>query len=515
MKNIPSELIVQILKQLPSDKDLLQCVYVDKRWSYLASELLWYKPNFIRSSSWLAFFTVIQSTQQSYPYTSFIRRINLTPLSILVEDIHIITLNACQRLERLTLAGCSKLTDVGLCALITQQDHGIGSELVSIDLNDVVQVTDTTILKVAFCCPNLQGLNLSMSQEQQLITDISICEVARQCKDLKRIKLNNCTKITEKSAINLALNCPRLVEVDFTNCNINDIALTKIFNYCRDLRELRISQGDVTNTRISDEGFMSSFLTLKQVKDSPVYYYEQLRLVDFTAITTISDQSIKSLIQAAPKIRNLVLNKCINITDESILAICKLGRYLHFLHLGHCSNITDRSITKLAALCNRLRYLDMACCIQITDKSVIELANLPKLKRIGLVKCSNITDISIGALTSHVRIANSLERIHLSYCTQLSVRAISRLLNVCHKLNHLSLTNVPSFLRTDLQEFCRSPPKDFSEVQRRPFCVYSGKGVKDLTQFLNTLYETSLILNVDPNHHFFHQSTRFIHSYLE
>lgn len=133
----------------------------------------------------------------------------------------------------------------------------------------------------------------------------------------------------------------------------------------------------------------------------------------------------------------------------------------------------------------------MACCTEITDKSVIELSHLPKLKRIGLVKCSNLTDISLMALSTHVRTSSSLERIHLSYCNQLSVRAISRLLNVCLKLNHLSLTNVPSFLRNDLQVFCRPPPKEFSELQRRPFCVYSGKGVQDLKQYLNTLYNIS------------------------
>lgn len=201
MKNIPSEIILHILKQvqIESEKDLLTCVFVCKRWSYLALELLWHKPNFKTStSSWLAFFTVIQSNNHystTYPYTSYIKRINLTPLSKQVQDIHIITLNACQRLERLTLASCSKLTDVGLCALINnsqiqQQDQehgGIGHELISIDLSDVHQVTDLAILKIAACCPNLQGLNLSMNQENQLVTDTSITELAKNCKNLKRV----------------------------------------------------------------------------------------------------------------------------------------------------------------------------------------------------------------------------------------------------------------------------------------------------------------------------------------
>jgi F-box and leucine-rich repeat protein GRR1 len=198
MKNIPSEIILQILKHVKetSEPDLAQCIYVCRRWSYLALELLWCKPNLMHSTSWLAFFTIIQSTHQSYPYTSFIRRINLSPLSTLIEDIHIITLNACVRLERLTLAGCSKITDVGLCALINQQEHGIGTELVSIDLSDVNQISDTTILKIAAYCPNLQGLNLCMSQEQQLITDIGIIQLSRRCICLKRVKYKyNCNLI--------------------------------------------------------------------------------------------------------------------------------------------------------------------------------------------------------------------------------------------------------------------------------------------------------------------------------
>jgi F-box and leucine-rich repeat protein GRR1 len=266
------------------------------------------------------------------------------------------------------------------------------------------------------------------------------------------------------------------------NCNINDKALKSVFNHCRDLRELRTSQVDIAETEITDGAFLGSPL-------SNARYFEQLRLVDLTGITTITDMSLRVLVNAAPKIRSLVLNKCSGITDEGVISICQLGKFLHFLHLGHCSQITDASIKRLAIVCNRIRYLDLACCTGITDQSVIELSrNLPKLKRIGLVKCARITDISLSALTSHVRIASSLERIHLSYCTRLSVRAIGRLLNVCYKLNHLSLTHVPSFLRKDLQEFCRSPPKELTEVQRHAFCVYSGKGVQDLRNYLNTIH---------------------------
>lgn len=210
--------------------------------------------------------------------------------------------------------------------------------------------------------------------------------------------------------------------------------------------------------------------------------------MDFTGISLLSDVAIDILVQAAPKIRSLVLNKCSRITDHGVLAISRLGRFLHFLHLGHCSQITDASIQRLALVCPRLRYLDMASCTNITDASIAELAkHLPRLKRIGLVKCSRITDAAIQSLASHARITSSIERIHLSFCSRLSVQAIAELLNKCQRLSHLSLTHVPSFMREDLQQFCRSPPKDFAEPQRNAFCVYSGIGVQHLKDYLHAM----------------------------
>lgn len=192
MNSVPSEILQDVFRKCESNSDLINCSLVCKRWSCLALELLWYKPTFHvhyngnlpAPSSWITFFTIIQATQQTtFPYASFIRRINLSPLSILIEDLHVMTLRSCKRLERLTLAGCSKLTDVGLCTLI----HEIGPKLVSLDLSDVYQVTDATITEAAKSCPQLQGFNLSMSRSHHSITDTSITLLAAQCVHMKRV----------------------------------------------------------------------------------------------------------------------------------------------------------------------------------------------------------------------------------------------------------------------------------------------------------------------------------------
>lgn len=111
---------------------------------------------------------------------------------------------------------------------------------------------------------------------------------------------------------------------------------------------------------------------------------------------------------------------------------------------------------------------------------------------IGLVKCVNITDAAIYALASRSGFEASLERVHLSYCAGISIPAVLRLVNVCPRLTHLSLTGVTAFLRTDFRQFCREPPPEFTQHHQALFCVFSGDGVKRLRTHLNQLAEADM-----------------------
>jgi len=222
--------------------------------------------------------------------------------------------------------------------------------------------------------------------------------------------------------------------------------------------------------------------------------YESLRILDLTDCGELQDYGVQKIVQAAPRLRNLVLAKCRQITDRAVIAITKLGKNLHYIHLGHCARITDAGVLQLVRMCNRIRYIDLACCTNLTDNSVTQLATLPKLKRIGLVKCGNITDRSIYALakpkqaTSGGAMApSSLERVHLSYCTNLTLDGITALLSNCPRLTHLSLTGVAAFLREEILAFCREAPPEFNDHQRELFCVFSGNGVNRLRSYLTRL----------------------------
>lgn len=229
-----------------------------------------------------------------------------------------------------------------------------------------------------------------------------------------KLKLNGVGQVTNRSVMSFAETCPAILEIDLHDCKlVTSPSVTALITTLRHLRELRLAHC----SEIDD----SAFLSLPEQMT-----FDSLRILDLTACENVKDDAVERIVHAAPRLRNLVLAKCRFITDRSVLAICKLGKNLHYVHLGHCSNITDTAVMQLIKSCNRIRYIDLACCNRLTDTSVQQLATLPKLRRIGLVKCQAITNQSILALAhppraNHPMVSN-LERVHLSYCISLDMR---------------------------------------------------------------------------------------------
>lgn len=478
---LPSEILISIFSRLSSPADMHRCMLVSKRWARNIVEMLWHRPT---CTTWEKHTKICQTLGLENPifaYTDFIKRLNLSALAPSVSDGSVLPLAVCTRVERLTLSNCKDLTDAGLVPLLRNSQY-----LLALDISQDVKITEASMVAIAENCRRLQGLNVSSCK---MISNESMIQLAESCKFIKRLKLNDCDQLHDDAIISFARNCPNILEIDLHSCrNIGNEPVTALLAEGQSLRELRLANCDL----IDD----SAFLSLPSNK-----VYEHLRILDLTCCARLTDRAVERIVDVAPRLRNLVLAKCGNITDNAVYAISRLGKNLHYVHLGHCRHITDEAVKRLVSCCNRIRYIDLGCCSHLTDDSVMKLAMLPKLKRIGLVKCSNITDESMFALAranhrtrarrdhsgqqADQYHASSLERVHLSYCVNLTLRSIIKLLNSCPKLTHLSLTGVPAFLRDDLDHFCRDAPRDFTEHQRQVFCVFSGPGVIGLRKFFN------------------------------
>lgn len=485
VNRLPNEILISIFSRLSSTSDLRNSMLTCKRWARNTVDQLWHRPS---CTSWDKHGMICRALTIEYPYFSykhFVKRLNLAQLAEKVNDGSVMPLAVCNRVERLTLPNCKGLTDSGLTALVTNNDH-----LLALDMSGVEQATDASILAIAEHCKRLQGLNVSGCTR---ISSEAMAVLARSCRYIKRLKLNECGQLDDEAVLAFAEHCPNLLEIDLMQCRlVGNASITALLSQGQSLRELRLVSCD-----LMDDG---AFLSLPRNRT-----YEHLRILDLTSCIQLTDRAVERIIEVAPRLRNLVLSKCRAITDAAVYAISKLGKNLHYVHLGHCQNITDEAVKRLVHYCTRIRYIDLGCCIHLTDESVVKLATLPKLKRIGLVKCSGITDDSIVALAKanqkhrqrrdgngnpihgSFHSQSSLERVHLSYCTSLTLRGIIKLLQACPKLTHLSLTGVQAFLRDDLAQFCRDAPNEFTENQRNVFCVFSGQGVASLRRYLSNL----------------------------
>jgi F-box and leucine-rich repeat protein GRR1 len=472
---LPPETLCLVFSYIHSKKDLISIALTCKYWADLIISMIWFRPGINNKLT----FSKLERTMKMDPsktvwdYRKFIKRLNLSLIPNYITDEFLNLFLGSTNLERITLVNCSKLRSSSISNLLDNCFR-----LQSIDLTGVTHLENEIYFQLAKNCKRLQGLYAPGSSN--ISYDAVICLITN-CPLLKRVKLSDCNEITDDVIDLLVKNCPSLVELDIHGCEkVTNKSLHKIFLELEYLKEFKISK----NQNITYECL-----------DSPngsLFSLDKLRILDFTQCSNITDKAIIKFIQLAPKLRNVVLSKCSSITDASLRAIATLGKNLHYIHLGHCSNITDSGAKELIKSCYRLQYIDLACCNQLTNATIVELAKLPKLRRIGLVKCSQITDEGILALAESSRNSDdTLERIHLSYCVNLTIYPIYRLLRACPKLTHISLTGISQFLRPDITAFCREPPAEFNPHQKSIFCVFSGEGVNLLRKHLNHLIQTT------------------------
>ncbi|KAI9249895.1 hypothetical protein BY458DRAFT_559863 [Sporodiniella umbellata] len=472
--HLPSEILLQIFQFIYHPQDLYRCALQSRAWSYCALQLLWQRPVIVKVETWMKIANVLSKRETYIDYSAAIQRINLSAIADYINDDSLAVLSICEHLDRVTLAGCDSITDNGLSYFCKHA----GRFLSCIDLSEMTEITDRSLFTIANACPHLQGLNISLSKEpnQETVTDKSILQIAQRCKKLKRIRFTNRKAITDRAIQALTLSCPSIIELDVTHCSITNDGLKEILNGLGELRELKVNHC----IHLNDHGFLYS-----SVSD-----YHQLRLLDLSGVAQITDRTVDWITRAAPKLRSLVLNKCEHLTDQSVQSIARLGKHLHLIHLGSCKLITDDAVLTLVKHCSRIRYVDLTSCTLITDHAVAALATLSRLKRIGLVRCELITDRAMIAL-AHTH--STLERVHLSHCRHLTVKALSRLVLRCKQLNHLSLSFIPAFQLSEFQQFSREPPKDYL-ADTRSFLVISGFDIHKLRACLRTIKYADMVL---------------------
>jgi F-box and leucine-rich repeat protein GRR1 len=179
ISRLPPELLIAIFAKLSSTSDLLNCMLVSHTWAANSVAILWHRP---LCNNWKNLHNVVASVRKPtgfFPYHDLVKRLNLSGLAEKISDGTVQPFVQCKRVERLTLTNCSKLTDMGVSALLEGNKH-----LQALDVSELDSLTDHTLFTVANNCPRLQGLNITGCVK---VTDESLVQISQRCRQIKRV----------------------------------------------------------------------------------------------------------------------------------------------------------------------------------------------------------------------------------------------------------------------------------------------------------------------------------------
>lgn len=328
----------------------------------------------------------------------------------------------CKSLETLDMSSCQKVSHVGLSSLtsatasLRQLILSYGSR-VDLALADSLQklsmlqsikldgckVTCSGLKAIGNWCVSLSELSLSKCLG---VTDEGLSSLVTKHKDLRKLDITCCRKITHASVAHITNSCSSLVSLKMESCAlILAEAFVLIGQRCQFLEEL-----DVTDNEIDDEG-------LKAISRC-----SQLKSLKLGICLNISDEGLVHIGIGCSKLKELDLYRSDGIGDSSISAIATGCPGLEMINIAYCKSITDRSLMSLSN-CSKLNTLESRGCPLITSVGLEAVSTgCKQLSKLDIKKCHNIDDAGMISLAHFSR---NLKQINLSYTSVTDVGLLS------------------------------------------------------------------------------------------
>ncbi|XP_058110460.1 F-box/LRR-repeat protein 3 [Magnolia sinica] len=401
-------------------------------------------------------------------------------------DVGAAAVSRARNLERLRLARCKSLTDLGIGCI------AVGCrKLKLICLRWCLGLTDLGVGLIAVKCREIRSLDLSymqitkkclpsILQLQHLedlvlegclgIDDEGLTTLKQGCKSLETLNLSNCPNVSHNGLSLLANGAaclrqlilangtpithglfdslqklPKLQCIKLDGCHVMCSGLKAIGDGCMSLKELSLSKC----SGVTDEGL--SFLVMK---------HKELTKLDITCCRKITHVSIASITASCTRLTSLRMESCSLVSKEAFVLIGQRCRLLEELDLtdsevdneglksisrcselsslkvGICLNITDEGLFHVGLSCPRLKELDLYRSVGVTDTGIAAIAHgCPKLQMINLAYCKEITDDSLRSLSKCSR----LTTLEIRGCARISSSGLSAIAVGCKEIAKLDV----------------------------------------------------------------------------
>jgi hypothetical protein len=119
----------------------------------------------------------------------------------------------CKLLEEVNVSHMAKVGDEEIRVLAQNCPN-----LIALHAAESPYISDTSIQVIAECCPDLDLLDVSRSEMQYRISDVSLLAVGQRSRSLRTLRCSGCDTITDVGLNWLTEGCKALEELDFTSC---------------------------------------------------------------------------------------------------------------------------------------------------------------------------------------------------------------------------------------------------------------------------------------------------------
>ncbi|GLD93064.1 hypothetical protein PINS_up001656 [Pythium insidiosum] len=384
-----------------------------------------------------------------------------------------------------SLAWLRELQDVRAVVLLVLRLEGGGDDVRVLDLSDVPTLPDADLAIIAQ--HNRYLLHVSLAR-CSLITDASVQRLAVICSDLEALDVSQCELLTDATLRAVSTHCRRLKRLVVAHCHrITDLGVDAVVRSCSRLEELVLSYCERVSERcMAAIGASCPHLTALELEMCVQLGSPALRLLASSLVTPT-------------RLRRLNLAGCHRVGDDGLLVIAKLCTRLQHVNLRGLDKLTDASLRMLTHNSLELETLQLEDVCLVTGtlfvfdqerdgRGVVDKMLLKQLKEITLTGCSALNDLALGHLAHRAKglraltlaactgvtdrglawllcdmldkspSGEQLTRLDVSYCEQLSARALHDVVARCPHLVALNLSGCVHLRDDDVVDLVAACP---------------------------------------------------------
>ncbi|CAM9116310.1 unnamed protein product [Ectocarpus sp. 4 AP-2014] len=257
---------------------------------------------------------------------------------------------------------------------------------------------------------------------------------ATDCPAIASLTAARCSGITNKGVEILARKKgPSLLALRVPGCEaVSDDGVEFVAKHCRNLCSIDLSG-------------------CPRVRDRSVFAISALTGLQDIALdgcAEVSDDAFRQLFTSVTQLKSLSIRGCASVSEEGLKFMHEMPvpwgtrkhrncALLHTLRLGHNSNISDEFMMMVPVVCPHLRVLEVTSCPlvggdqamgkigglleleevtlevlpRVSDQGIREFfCDLPRkaLKRLSLVGCTKVTDVSLKCIAKSARALHEL-----------------------------------------------------------------------------------------------------------